>query len=176
MRFEFPVAGPGISGKFNTSLTGRSKTMLLTRQTDYGLRMLIYLALHPERRATALEIADAFQISQNHLLKLIQRLAGAGVVNTYRGKGGGVALASPPKDIRVGDVVRELEHGLEVIDCNRPLCPIAPACDLREVLAGARDAFLAVLDDCTLEDVVHRRRDTLRLLVSSHESGMGDDR
>ena len=143
--------------------------MLLTRQTDYGLRMLIYLALHPDRRATAMEIADAFQVSQNHLLKLIQRLAAAGVVDTFRGKGGGVTLARPATAIRVGDVVRELEQGLEVIDCNRPLCPIAPACDLREVLGDARDAFLAVLDDCTLEDVVSRRRDTLRLLVSSPE-------
>ena len=143
--------------------------MLLTRQTDYGLRMLIYLALHPDRRATAMEIADAFQVSQNHLLKLIQRLAAAGVLHTYRGKGGGVVLARPAKTIRVGDVVRELEQGLEVIDCNRPLCPIAPACDLREVLGDARGAFLAVLDDCTLEDVVRRRRDTLRLLVPSPE-------
>jgi Rrf2 family nitric oxide-sensitive transcriptional repressor len=141
--------------------------MRLTRQTDFGLRTLIYLALHRNRRVTASEISDAFEVSQNHLLKVIQRLANIGVIDTYRGKGGGISLAKLPDAIRIGDVVRGLEQEMAVVDCNRPLCRIAPVCDLKGILADAGDAFLAVLDGYTLEDLVRRRPDKLRSLLSS---------
>lgn len=143
--------------------------MQLTRHTDYGLRTLVYLALRPDERITAAEIADAFEVSQNHLQKVVQHLAGFGVVHTQRGKNGGITLAESPDSIRVGAVVRALEEGLDIVNCTRPWCPVLPACRLKGVLSNARDAFLAVLDDCTLADLLRDREGALHELLSKPE-------
>ena len=131
--------------------------MQLTKQTDLGLRTLMYLALHPERRVAASEIAMGFGVSQHHLLKVIGRLAAAGIVETHRGKAGGLTLAVAPEDLRVGTVVRELEDRMQMIDCDRPRCVIHPVCHLKEVVDDALEAFLDVLDGCTLNDLVRGR-------------------
>lgn len=145
--------------------------MQLTRQTDYGLRALIYLALHPGERIPAVTVAHSFRISQHHLMKVIRKLAAAGMIRTYRGKRGGIALAQSPDQIRVGAVVRELEGELAVVDCVRPLCPAEPACRLKAVLAGAEQAFLAALDECTLSELVRQPNDdALRSLLHIAEN------
>lgn len=141
--------------------------MQLTRQTDYGLRTLIYLALHPGERIPAARIATVFGVSQNHLMKVIGKLSAAGLIETRRGNGGGIALIGLPEAIRVGSVVRILEEELELTNCTRPLCPILPSCRLKSALSQARDAFLAVLDDCSLADLVRQRGGRLRALLAA---------
>lgn len=139
--------------------------MRLTRYTDYGLRTLIYLGLHPHARVTVGAIATAFDASREHMLKVVQRLSSLGFVYTARGKGGGLMLASAAADIKVGAVVRRLEGTLEVVNCRQPACPILPSCRLQQALEEARNAFLEVLDGYTLADLLDQREDTLRALL-----------
>jgi Rrf2 family nitric oxide-sensitive transcriptional repressor len=143
----------------------------LTRYSDYSLRVLIYLALDPERLATIAEVARRYDVSRAHLTKVVHRLGQRGFVETLRGRRGGFRLARPPEEIRVGDVVRATEESLALVDCfdeARSRCAIGPACGLRPVLDEALAAFLAVLDRHTLADLVARRRAPLvRLLEAS---------
>ncbi|MDX5334366.1 MAG: Rrf2 family transcriptional regulator [Gammaproteobacteria bacterium] len=139
--------------------------MQLTRYTDYSLRVLIFLAIQPpERRSTINEIADRFEISRNHLVKIVHRLGQLGYVRTIRGKGGGLCIGAEPDEINLGAVVRDTEATLDVINCTDPYCPVAPACRLKGVLNEARDAFLAVLDRYTLADLIHNRAQLASLL------------
>jgi len=136
--------------------------MRLSRHTDYALRVLIHLAARPERLCSIAEIAQAYAISENHLMKVVHLLGKAGFVRTVRGRGGGIELAMEPGAIRIGDVVRHGEADLDLADCGE--CLIAPACGLTGVLREALDAFLAVLDRHSLADVTRRRGDLARLL------------
>ncbi len=129
--------------------------MQLTRYTDYGLRILTYLALLPEReRASVAEISEVYGLSRNHVNKIVHQLGRSRLIDTRRGKGGGFSLAVAPAEVNLGQVVRLLENSLQVIDCNQPPCRIAPACRLKGILAEATAAFLATLDAYTLEDLV----------------------
>ncbi len=135
--------------------------MHLTDRTDYGLRLLVFLAVHPERVSVA-TVARAFRVSEAHLAKVAQGLARAGFLATVPGRSGGMTLARPPEAIRVGDVVRALEP-IAVVECLAPdnTCPIAGVCGLQPVLGAATEAFLAVLDGVTIADVT-RQREGLR--------------
>lgn len=139
--------------------------MQLTKHTDFGLRALIYLALHPDRRVATAEIAQVFDVPQSHLSKVVGQLAGSGVVQTFRGKGGGTKLAMPVEHIRIGAIVRQLEGEQELINCARPLCPAVPACRLIDAMQEAKTACLDVLDTYTLADVVNDRRQVLNSLL-----------
>jgi len=140
--------------------------MRLTQHTDYALRLLVHLAVAPEGRVTAVDVANTFGISVDHLRKVVQLLAGAGYVNTRRGRTGGVALAKPPADICIGDVVRLTETDFGLVECFRPdnRCVLTPGCAIIPVLADARDAFLAVLDRATLADCIGDSAGIRRLL------------
>ena len=142
--------------------------MQLTRYSDYSLRVLIYLAVRPGELATIAEIAKAYGISRAHLMKVVHHLGRAGFLNTVRGRGGGFALARPPQEIGVGDVVRQTEDRMDLVECFDPAtsrCCIEPACGLREALDEALDAFLETLDRYTLADLVARRRKPLARLL-----------
>jgi len=128
--------------------------MKLTTFTDYSLRVLIYVAVRPQRRATIAEIAASFGISQNHLMKVVQMLAHHGWLATTRGKKGGLALAVPAERIRVGEVVRATEGELVPVECFDGHCTIAGTCRLRGVIGEAFRALFAVLDSYTLADLV----------------------
>jgi len=136
--------------------------MHLTRHTDYALRVLIHLAAHPQQFAAASDIAAAYGISQNHLMKVVQALAAQGYLTTQRGRHGGVALAQAAADINIGAVIRAMEPGFDLADCAG--CVIAPACGLVPVLSEAVRAFLAVFDRYTLADVSGKRRALIGLL------------
>lgn len=141
--------------------------MQLTRYTDYGLRTLIALALNPGEWQTVTVLSRAYGISRHHLVKVVGRLAECGYVETQRGKGGGMRLARPAADIRIGAVVRDMEHELGVVECleaDGGACVIAPACGLKGALAEATREFLAVLDRHTLEDLRQQRGPVGRLL------------
>lgn len=145
--------------------------MRLSRHTDYALRVLIHLAAEPDRRASIAEIARAYGISENHLMKVVHMLGRAGFIRTVRGRGGGIALARAPEAIGVGDVVRHGEPDLNLADCGS--CVIAPACGLNGALGEALGAFLAVLDRYTIADVTRRRTDLAALLGLSTLSSEG---
>ena len=136
--------------------------MKLTRYTDYALRVLLYLGASDDRRCSIGEIARGYRISENHLMKVVQDLGRMGLVATSRGRGGGIRLARPPEEIRVGDVVRRTETDMDLADCEG--CVISPVCGLVGVFDEAVMAFMAVLDRYTIADLLARRGDMLRLL------------
>jgi Rrf2 family nitric oxide-sensitive transcriptional repressor len=142
----------------------------LTRFSDYSLRVLIYLAVHPDRLATIDEISSVYGISRAHLMKIAQELGRAGFLETLRGRGGGLRLARELDSIRVGDVVRFTEGKLDLVECfdaETSVCRIEPACRLHGVLEEALEAFLATLDEYSLADLVSRRRSALVELLRS---------
>jgi len=137
--------------------------MHLTRFTEYSLRVLIYLAPEPKRLATIGEIATAYGISRQHLVKIVHNLARHGYVNTVRGKGGGIRLAKPVESINVGELVRKTEANLNVVDCEGTFCPIRRGCQLLTIFEEARDSFLGVLDRYTLAFLASNRSELERL-------------
>ena len=142
--------------------------MRLTRHTDNALRCLTLLALYTEKPMTAAEIARRMRMSPDHLFKVVARLSELGYVETQRGRNGGVKLARPAEKIRVGRVVRDTEESFALVECFSPesnQCPIAQACVLADTLYRALNAFLAVLDEVTIEDLVQHPRRLQRLLA-----------
>lgn len=144
--------------------------MRLTRHTDNALRALIYLGIHTdEAPARITDIARRMGMSEDHLAKVIARLAQLGYVETIRGRDGGARLAKPPEAIVVGEIVRATEDNLNLVECFDPAtnqCPIAPACALAPALDEALTAFLSVLDRYTLADLIAKPRSLTRLLVA----------
>jgi Rrf2 family transcriptional regulator, nitric oxide-sensitive transcriptional repressor len=141
--------------------------MRLTAFTDYSLRVLIFLAADPGRRATIGEIANAFSVKENHLTKVVHFLGKAGLLSNVRGKGGGLDLALAPQDIVVGNVVRLTEGAAMPAECfgeGGGDCSIVASCRLRGVLGEAVDAFYLVLDGYTLADLVSNRQALAPLL------------
>ena len=142
--------------------------MHITRYTDYSLRVLIYLAAEGDRLATIQEIADSYDISKNHLMKVVHQLNKKGYIETIRGKKGGMRLHMAPQDINIGILVRETEQDLSIVDCfsSKNACKITPVCGLKSMFGEALKAFLEVLDRYTLADVIqdHHRPQLLRLL------------
>jgi Rrf2 family nitric oxide-sensitive transcriptional repressor len=142
--------------------------MRLTVYTDYALRVLMYVALHPERRSTIGEIAGSYGISRNHVMKVVYQLGVAGYIETTRGQVGGMRLARAPEDIVIGEVVRRTEPDMDIVPCFDPVtatCVLTQSCKLRRALHQARGAFLAVLDEYTLADLVENRAGLRELMV-----------
>lgn len=141
--------------------------MRLNLQTDYALRMLMHLAANSGRLCTIAEISERYGISNNHLMKVASALTRAGVVEPVRGRGGGLRLAGPADRIAVGEIVRLLEADFAIVECfegGKGECLITPTCRLKGILKAARDAFLAVVDEYTINDLV-TRNPNLRLLL-----------
>jgi Rrf2 family nitric oxide-sensitive transcriptional repressor len=134
--------------------------MRLTAFTDYSLRVLIYLAAEPSRRTTIAEIAKAFDVSENHLTKVVHLLGRQGWIETVRGKGGGMQLAKQPQDICIGKVVRDTEGADMPAECfavDGGHCIISRSCRLKGILGEAVSAFYSVLDHYTLADITRNR-------------------
>ncbi|KAB7705394.1 Rrf2 family transcriptional regulator [Bacillus aerolatus] len=131
--------------------------MRLTLYTDYSLRVLIYLASkHKGELSNIKEIAEAYQISKNHLMKVTHELGKLGIIETIRGRNGGIRLAVAPEEINIGEVVRKTEDDFHLVECFNPdtnRCVITSECGLRHVLFQALQAYLAVLDQYTLRDL-----------------------
>lgn len=133
--------------------------MQLTLFSDYSLRVLLYLTAHRDRRVALPEIAAAYGISQNHLVKVVQRLIEERLVETVRGRGGGLSLAREPHEINVAAVVRLTEPHLNLVECfdaKTNTCPIDPACGLKGALMRAQEAFFAELERYSLADFTSR--------------------
>jgi len=131
--------------------------MRLTSFTDYTLRTLLHLGSHQDRLVTIQEIADLHGISRNHLMKVVFELGRSGVIETVRGRYGGFRLAHAPKDINLGDVIRNSETDFYMAECFDPVgvpCGLTGACRLKGVLQDATAAYLATLDRHTLADLL----------------------
>lgn len=142
--------------------------MKLTTFSDYTLRVLMFLALNRDRLATIPEIAAAYDISENHLMKVVHQLARAGVIESVRGKGGGIRLAHEPEAIRLGQIIRVSEGNAPIVEClsaNVDTCRIALACRLAGILVRAFDALYTALDEYTLADLVQSPRGLTTLLA-----------
>lgn len=130
--------------------------MKLTLFTDYSLRTLLYLAAHPDRLCSIAEVARAYNISQNHLMKVVNDMVRAGYIESVRGRGGGIRMGKPPEEINVGALIRHTEEGFDLVDCGS--CVIAPACGMTGVLKEAVRAFLSVLDRHTIADLMIKQQ------------------
>jgi Rrf2 family nitric oxide-sensitive transcriptional repressor len=131
--------------------------MQLSLHADYALRVLLYLAAHPGRVVPTQEISDAYGISKNHLVRVVQTLGEHGYATVTPGRFGGVSLALEPRLIRLGQVVRNAEPNLHLVECfdhETNSCPIIAACELKPVLREALQSFLDTMDRYTLHDLL----------------------
>jgi Rrf2 family nitric oxide-sensitive transcriptional repressor len=141
--------------------------MMLTRFSDYSLRVLMFAAVQGDRSFSVSEVASIYGLSKNHLAKVINRLVRSGHLKARRGRRGGVWLGRDPRFIRLGVLVRLTENESPLVECfaarsNR--CRLTPACRLKGALAQALDAFYCSLDQRTLADLVENRTTLGRLL------------
>ncbi len=140
--------------------------MQLTNHSDYALRMLLYLYAHPGMPVGIGQVAEAYNISANHLAKVAQTLTRAGWVDTHRGRSGGLTLNPAVHNVTIGDIFRHTEANRRLVECfdDDSTCPIEPACGLKALLHQASNAFFAELDRHHLRDLV-RDSKALRKLV-----------
>ncbi len=135
--------------------------MRLTNYTDYSLRVLYYLSTRPDKGLSSIkEIAEAYDISENHLMKIIHRLGKLGLIKTVRGRSGGVTMAKEPKDINLKEVVSQMEEDFFIVECFNPRkkgdCTLMKAsCGLKPVFEKAANAFLSELEHYSLQDILN---------------------
>ncbi len=140
--------------------------MRLTRQTNYAVRILMYCAATTDLSKVA-DIAEFYGISETFLFKILQALNGAGLVETVRGRSGGIRLARPPEEIRLGEVIRAVEDNFAMAECFQDgpsNCPLVTSCGFNEALNRALEGFFAVLDEYTISDLTDNRRNIHVLL------------
>jgi len=146
--------------------------MRLAEYTDYTLRVLMYCATRLDQRITIGELAEHHQVSKNHLMKVVNDLSRQGLIETTRGRGGGLRLIKDPASIRIGDVVRAAETDFRLVECfdgSINTCALTPSCRLKRLLEGALQAYFDELDGATLADIatpVSLTRPMTRLVVS----------
>ncbi len=141
--------------------------MRITKRTNIAVRLLMFCAANADRLVTKSEIAECCNISENHLAQVINQLSQLGYLHTQRGRNGGMTLARPADEIRIGGVFRDVEGALPIAECFADAdntCPLVAACRLRLALADAAEAFYAHLDEITLESLVCDNVDLLKIL------------
>lgn len=168
--------------------------MRLTTYSDYALRCLVYLAVqeHREKLVNIQDIADVYDISKNHLTKIVHQLATIGYIESVRGRNGGIRLAKAPEKINIGEVIRQTEADFSIVDCFAPiakepfmkpdnkgkfpiekiavkeqmaLCKISPVCHLKRIFYEATQSFLSVLDQYSLADITENQAQLKKLLA-----------
>lgn len=141
--------------------------MQLSKFTDYSIRVLIYLAtLKPEELTRISEVSELYQVSKNHLVKVIHKLGQLGYIETVQGKNGGIRLKMPPDEIWIGGVVRALEP-LQLLNCSPDACHITSACRLRIYLAKAKEVFVKELDQYTIQDLLVDNEELFAIIGNS---------
>ncbi len=141
--------------------------MHLTTFSDYSMRVLMYLALQQEQRVTIADIAQRYQISDNHLTKVVHFLARAGYVRTIRGKGGGLKLNRSVEAINLGEVLRRTEGDEGLLPCvnGEGDCCLIPVCRLTGILRESQQAMYQVLDKYTLADLLVDKAPLRKILM-----------
>jgi Rrf2 family nitric oxide-sensitive transcriptional repressor len=143
--------------------------MTLNLFTDYSLRVLMYAALPGHERFSLDAVSSAYGISRDHVAKVVQYLVRGGYLNSQRGRGGGISIAKPPSEIRVGTIVRETESNTPLLECFHPPtngCRLIGRCRLQMVMRKALDAFFAELDEVTLADLTGNPQALLKALAA----------
>jgi Rrf2 family nitric oxide-sensitive transcriptional repressor len=147
------------------------KVMHLTTYTDFSLRVLLYLGtLEDGEKTNIKEISQTFSISENHLSKIVYELGKLGLIETIRGRNGGIRLAKPPSEINIGWVVRQTEDNLSLVECfagRENHCIVTPVCHLKHILHEALQAFLKVLDSYTLADLLQNKNELKNLFTTA---------
>ncbi len=129
--------------------------MQLTKHTDFAFRVLIYLGSQEKGDLSNIQvIAETFDMSRSHVMKIVQKLVAHGVIKSIRGQSGGIQMAKPLADIGLREIVELMEPNLNPVNCDEPACLIRKSCQLKGVLFGAQRAFLEYLDGHTLADIV----------------------
>lgn len=128
--------------------------MQLTKHTDLALRVLMHLAVDQSKLTNIKDIAESYNVSKNHLVKVVHKLVQLKFVNSTQGRGGGICLSRKPEKIIIGDVIRKMEVNLEIVDCNKENCPLMSGCLLKKALNVAANDFLTSLDKHSIADIV----------------------
>jgi Rrf2 family nitric oxide-sensitive transcriptional repressor len=131
--------------------------MRMAEYTDYTLRVLMYCAANPDRLVTIAEMADIHAVSRSHLMKIVNDLGRQGLLETTRGRGGGVRLLQRAEEIRIGDVVRAAETDFRLVECfdaSTNACSLTPTCRMKRLLDAALASYFRELDGATLADLV----------------------
>ena len=140
--------------------------MQLTYFSDYALRLVLYLAAHPEKVVSVQEVSRAYLVSPHHMVKVARLLASRGIVAAVRGRRGGLRLTVPAERLTIGSLVRLTEPNFNVVECFDQVantCPIAPACGLKGIFTKAQGAFLGVLDEHTIAELLPRAPALIKL-------------
>ena len=141
--------------------------MRITAYSNYALRTLMYAALKGDELSRVKDIAAAYNISKAHLVKCVHQLGQWGYLDNYRGRNGGFKLAKHAKDITVGEILRQTEDGFDLVECFVPStsnCPLTGLCELSNTFQKALAAFLEVVDDVTIEDMIASRVELMEAL------------
>ena len=143
--------------------------MQLTKFSDYALRVLMYAHAAGGRRVTIEEMASSYRISRAHLMKVVNSLTRAGYLTAVRGRSGGLILARPAEDIRLGEVLRATEPDFSIVECfsTGNQCVITDCCRLPRILNEALRAFHSVLDGHTLASIGLKPKDFRAVLQPS---------
>lgn len=144
--------------------------MYITRYTDYSIRILIYLAVYNEGLSTINEIAKSYDISKNHLMKIVQDLNVKGYLTAIRGKHGGIKLNINPSEINIGKLVRDIENETNLVECfgSNNQCVITPNCQLKHIFSKALESFFSTLEEYTLKDLVGDKKNPKLLELLGH--------
>ena len=140
--------------------------MHLSKHSDLSLRVMMYLAISDESTdpITIKDTAERCNVSRNHLMKVVHKLVQLGYIHSTQGRGGWISLAVPADSIIAGDIIRAMEPTLNIIDCDKPSCPLLPACLLKDALNKAANAFLETLDNYSIADLTQNKPKLLQLL------------
>lgn len=138
--------------------------MKLTKHTDYAFRVLLYVAVKNNELSTIKEVTLAFDISRDHVMKIVQKLSKSGMLNAIRGKHGGIQLGRPANEIIIADVVMLMEATLKPVNCEEPICNIKQGCKLADILFEAQDRYLTHLKQFTLADLLPENGQTTQLI------------
>jgi Rrf2 family nitric oxide-sensitive transcriptional repressor len=142
--------------------------MRLTKHTDYAFRVLIYLASMPaDQISTVQEIAEKFDVSRSHIMKIVQKLAGAGLIHASRGQHGGIRLGQPKETIDLRRVIELMEATLAPVNCDDPVCIIKKNCTLKNILFEGQRQFLEHVERYTLADLAEPTVSIVSLLNKS---------
>jgi len=145
--------------------------MQLTKHTDYALRSLMYLGeLPPDKLSTITELAEQFSIPKNHLMKVISEMAALGYIETVRGSRGGIKLSREALMLHLGDLIRQFEANMDLINCDEPVCPVRGNCALKRALREAQEAFVRSLNQYTLTDLIANTKGLAELIAVEHRA------
>ncbi len=146
--------------------------MQLNKQTDYALRVLLYLAFVGETRLVNIdEIVSKFHILRNHLIKIISKLARLKFIVTYRGVNGGMKINPETLNMTLDQIIAAFEPTFEVVQCEHLVCPLTGMCRLKAVLDEASNNFVATLSKYTLAEMLPANESTIQKIMLMFESG-----